>query len=51
MTHIFKANMMAVYELDSLTHLELFMLTAIESKSDIKSIYTLPKEHPVVIMQ
>jgi len=49
MRHIFAVNMPAIYEVDVLTGLPLFMLAAVGSTSDLESIYTLLKVHPAAI--
>jgi len=46
---IFNLNMPAIYEIDVLTGMPLFMLAAAGANSDIEAIYSLLKEHPAAI--
>jgi len=46
---IFNLNMPAIYEIDVLTGMPLFMLAAAGVNSDIEAIYSLLKEHPTAI--
>jgi len=47
---IFAANMPALYEVDVVTELPLFLLAAVGPSSDIESVYHLLKEFPTAIM-
>jgi len=49
MRHIFAANMPAIYKVDWLTGLPLFMLAAVGPCSDMESIYNLLKQYPLAI--
>lgn len=49
-THIFAANMPAIYEADALTGLPLFMLAAVGPNSDLESTYNLLRKYPPAIM-
>jgi len=46
---IFDANMPAIYQMDVMTGLPLFMLSAVGQDSDMESTYHLLKEFPSVI--
>ena len=46
---IFDANMPAIYEVDEVTALPLFMLAAVGENSDIESIFNLLKEYTMAI--
>jgi len=49
MQQIFAANMPAIYEVDWLTGLPLFMMAAVGPNSDLESVYNLLKQHPLGI--
>ena len=48
--HVFNANMPAIQELDVITGLPVFMLTAIGTSSNLESIYNLLREYPVMVI-
>jgi len=49
MKQIFSVNMATIEQMDGLTGLPLFMLTATQENSDIESVYNLLKENPTAI--
>lgn len=49
MRQIFVANMPAIYEVDWMTGLPLFMLAAVGPYSDVESVYNLLKQDPLAI--
>jgi len=46
---IFAANMPMIYQIDGMTGLPIFMLSAVGQASDMESIYNLLKEFPSAI--
>ena len=50
MKDLFAANKPAVYNIDTVTRLPVFMLTAVGPTSDIESVYNYLREHPPAIL-
>jgi len=49
MQQIYSANMSAIYEVDEISGLPVFVLAAVGPTSDIEAVYNLLREYPPVI--
>ena len=49
-TAVFSVHMPAIYEVDLMTGLPVFMLAAAGPRSDIESVYNLLREYPPAIL-